>query len=104
MLFGTLDALKTLQHFFVQPRARQQQLGGTANHRQRRAQFMTDVSVEFAVTLHHFGQARGIIIQRFGQLPDFVIREAWRQRLRVRVAATVGAQACSQVRYRSHHA
>ncbi|KAG0925350.1 hypothetical protein G6F32_013590 [Rhizopus arrhizus] len=55
---GALDALQALQHLLIQAGAGQQQLGGATDHRQRRAQFMADVSIELAVALHHLGQPR----------------------------------------------
>jgi hypothetical protein len=75
LLLGTLDALQALQHLLVQAGPGQQQLGGAADHRQRRAQFVADVGIELAVALHHFGQPRRIIIQRLCQLPHFVVGE-----------------------------
>ena len=87
LLFGALDALQTLQHLLVQAGPGQQQLGGATDHCQRRTQLMADVCIEFTVALHHFGQPRGIVVQRLGQLPHFVVGEAWRQRLGITGAA-----------------
>ncbi len=94
---------RALQHFLVEVRPRQQQLGSAADHRQRGAQFVADVGIELAVALDHFGQAVGIIIQRLGQLADFVVCEVRRQRLRLAGAAAIGAQPRRQVGHRPHH-
>ena len=75
LLLGALDAAQARLHALVEFGTRQQQLGRAADHRQRRAQFVADVGVELAVALHHFGQARGVIVERGGELADFVVRE-----------------------------
>ena len=102
LLLRALDAQQPRLGPLVQLRAREQQLDRPADHRQRRAQFMADVGVEFAVALHHFGQARGVVVQRPGQLADLVIGEVDRQRLGPGVAA--GAlQAPGKLGHRAHH-
>ncbi len=103
LLLGALDALQPLQHLFVQVGLGQQQLGGAADHRQRGAQFVADVGVEFAVALHHFGQTRRVVVQRFGQLADLVVREVRGQWLGLAGAAAIGPQACGQIGDRPHH-
>ena len=103
LLFGTLDAQQALMDLLVQPRLAEQQLGGAADHRQRRAQLVADVGVELAVALHHFGEPRRIIVERLGQLADLVVLgEMRRQRLGV-LAPAIRPQAPGQVGHRLHH-
>ena len=103
LLLGALDALQPLEHLLVQVRPRQQQLGGAADHRQRRAQLVADIGIELAVALDHLGQPPRVVVQRLGQLADLVVGEVRRQRLKVAAAAAVGTQPRHQVRDRTHH-
>ena len=87
LLLGALDALQSRARLVVDVGPRQQQFDRALDHRQRRAQFMADVGVELAVALHDFGQAHRVIVQRAGQLPDFVVGEMRGERFGLRAAA-----------------
>ena len=95
MLLGALDALQARARLVVEFGPRQQQLGRAADHRQRRAQFVADVGVELAVALHDFGQARGVVVERRGQLADFVVGEMRGQRVRVARCGRTASAACA---------
>ena len=102
LLLGALDASQPGACALVQLGARQQQFHRPPDHRQWRAQLMTDIGIELTVALHHLGQARSVIIQRLGQLAHFVIWKAGRQRFRLGAVAGA-AQALRQIGHRGHH-
>src|SRR3546814_12278291 len=85
----------------VDSRPREQQLDCALHHRQWRAQLVADVGVELAVTLHHLGEALGVIVERGCKLADLVLGEM-RGPLVGLPAVARGLQAARQLRYRAH--
>src|SRR3546814_6132696 len=86
----------------VDSRPREQQLDCALHHRQWRAQLVADVGVELAVTLHHLGEALGVIVERGCKLADLVLGEMRGQLVGLHAVAG-GLQAARQLRYRAHH-
>ncbi|MGF6710474.1 hypothetical protein QFZ41_001438 [Luteibacter sp. W1I16] len=80
-----------------------QQFRRAGDDRERRAQLVAHVGIEFAIALDHRGQPHGVFVQRDGQLTHLVVGKMGSQGLGLAHAPEV-AQAARQVGHRPQHA
>ncbi len=103
LLGRALDALQAFADLVIDLVGGEQQFRRPRDHRERRAQFVTDVGVEVAVAHDDGGDALGIVVERGRQLADFVVGEMRPQRLGLAGLAQ-RADALGQLGDRAHHA